>query len=184
MNILKTTVSITALAFSAAAFGAASLGENQAQAFANIYASLCMKNIHDLGVLRKQLQSVPKLPPEKAAHFLAGQAGDAWPVPDKQGLFVLALPAGNNLCAIHGRRADTEASKKQFVRLVGQAPAPIVLKKLHPETRQTTANGSTETLAYDWAVPKAPHKLRFTLTVAPSENAQLQVLGSAAIVRP
>lgn len=161
---------------------AASEGEYQASAFANIYASLCLKHLNDLDALRDILKPVPKLPPEKAAHFLSGKPGDAWPVPDKHGTFVLALPTGKNMCLVYARRADTEAAKKQFLHLVAHAPAPLVAKPVSNAQNQTAANGTTHTIAYEWAVPKASRKLLFTLTTASSESAQLQVLGSAAIV--
>ena len=86
-------------------------GEDQANSFANIYASLCLKNLSNLEALREKLKPLPKLPPEKAAMFLAGRPGDAWPVPDKHGTFVLALPSGINFCAVHVHRASTEVAR-------------------------------------------------------------------------
>lgn len=157
-------------------------GENQASSFANIYASLCLKNLSNLEALREKLKPMPKLPPEKAALFLAGNPGDAWPVPDKHGMFVLALPNGKNLCAVHARRANTEAAKKLFTGLVANAPSPLTAKQVMNEQAQTTANGQTQTVAYEWSAPNAPRKMLFTITTASSGTAQLQVLGSAAIV--
>ncbi|HEY8095271.1 MAG TPA: hypothetical protein VIE65_04150 [Methylobacter sp.] len=157
-------------------------GEDQANSFANIYASLCLKNLSNLEALREKLKRMPKLPPEKAAIFLAGNPGDAWPVPDKHGMFVLALPSGKNLCAVHVRRANTEAAMKLFTGLVANAPSPLIAKQVRNEQAQTTANGQTQTISYEWSVPNAERKMLFTLTTASSENAQLQVLGSAAIV--
>lgn len=157
-------------------------GENQANAFANIYASLCMKNLSNLEALREKLKPIPKLPTEKAAQFLAGNPGDAWPVPDKHGTFVLALPSGKNICAVHARRASTEAAKKLFAGLVANAPSPLVAKQVRNEQEQTTANGQTQTVSCEWSVPNASRKMLFTLTTAASDTAQLQVLGSAAIV--
>ena len=157
-------------------------GENQANAFANIYASLCLKNLSNLEALREKLKLMPKLPPEKAALFLAGNPGDVWPVPDKHGTFVLALPTGKNFCAVHARRASTEAAKQLFAALVANAQSPLVAKQVRNERAQTSANGETQTVSYEWSVPNASRKMLFTLTTAASETAQLQVLGSAAIV--
>lgn len=157
-------------------------GEDQANSFANIYASLCLKNLSNLDALREKLKPVPKLPPEKAAMFLSGLPGDAWPVPDKYGTFVLALPSGKNLCAVHGRRASTEVAKKLFTQVVAIAPSPLIAKQVQSEQAQTTANGQTETVSYEWGVPNATRKMLFTLTTASSDTAQLQVLGSAAII--
>ena len=157
-------------------------GEDQANSFANIYASLCLKNLSNLDALREKLKPMPKLPPEKAAMFLAGNPGDAWPVPDKHGTFVLALPSGKNLCAVHVRRASTEAAKKLFIGLVANAPSPLIAKQVKNEQAQTAANEQTQTISYEWSVPNAARKMLFTLTTASSDTVQLQVLGSAAIV--
>ena len=157
-------------------------GQKQAASFSQIYAALCLKNLSNLDALRETLKPAPALPSEKAAYFLAGQAGTAWPVPDKNGIFVLALPEKKNFCALHGRRADSVAVEQQFVRLVGQAPAPFTAKQVRNEQKQTAANGLTKTLAYEWSAPNVPRKMLFTLTTAASETAQLQVLGSAAMV--
>lgn len=157
-------------------------GEDQANSFANIYASYCLKSISNLEALREKMKSTPKLPPEKAAAFLAGKPGDAWPVADKHGSFVLVLPSGTNLCAVHGRRAGTEAARKLFTALVGNAPSPLVTRQVKDEKAQTAANGQTQTVSYEWSDPKSTRKMLFTLTTAPSANAQIQVLGSAAIV--
>lgn len=178
----KHIVALILIGLASNASMAATEGESQANSFANIYASLCLKHLNNLDALREKLKPMPKLPPEKAAHFLAGNAGEAWPVPDKYGMFVLTLPAGKNFCAVHVRRADTEAAKKQFADLVANAPSPLVARQVKNEQAQTTANGPTQTLAYEWSAPNAPRKMLFTLTTAPSDAAQLQVLGSAAII--
>jgi hypothetical protein len=160
----------------------ASDGENQANSFANIYLSLCLKHLFNLEGLRDKLKPLPKLPPEKASMFLAGNPGDAWTVPDNRGTFVLALPAGKNSCAVLARRADTETAKRLFAGLVANAPAPLIAKQVLNEQSQTASNGQTQTVSYEWSVPNASQKMLFTITTAPSETAQLQVLGSAAVV--
>ena len=158
--------------------------EDQANSFASIYASLCLKNLTNLGALREQLKQVPALPQEKAEHFLAGNIGDAWPVPDKNGVFVLALPRDKPICLVYGRRANSEVARKLFTDLVTNAPSPLTTKQVLNEKAQTTANGETQTVSYEWSVPNAPKNLLFTLTTAASETADIQVLGSAAIVSP
>ncbi len=157
-------------------------GGDQAASFAKLYTTLCMKHLTDLEALRVNLRPMPKLPPEKAALFLSGHAGDAWPVPDKHGLFVLALPASKNFCAVHARRADTAAAEKAFIAIVASAPPPLVARKTADQHAGSGANGITHTIAYEWSVPNAKRKMLFTLTTASSPTAQLQVLGSAAIV--
>jgi hypothetical protein len=160
----------------------ASEGDDQANSFIKIYASLCIKNLPDLEALREKLRPIPTLPPEKAAYFLAGDPGDAWSVPDKHGTFVLALPGGQHFCALHVRRANTEAAIKLFIGLVANPPSPFTATLVKNEKTQSSPNGEIQTLSYEWSVPSATRKMMFTLTTAPSESAQLQVLGSAAII--
>lgn len=160
----------------------ASEGDDQANAFAKIYFSLCMKNLPNLEALREKLRPIPSLPPEKAAHFLAGNPGSAWPVPDKHGTFVLALPSGKNFCGLHARRANTQTAKKLFIGLVANPPSPFTATLLKNEQMQSPPNGEIQTLSYEWSAPSVTRKMIFTLTTAPSESAQLQVLGSATII--
>jgi hypothetical protein len=157
-------------------------GVDQANSFSNIYLTLCMKYVSNLDELREKLKPVPKLPAEKAVHFLSGGKGDAWSVPDKHGLFVLALPTGKNLCAVHGRRASAEEVKKQFIKLVASAPASLTAKQIRNEQAQTSSNGLTHTIAYEWSKPNANLKLVFMLTTSTSETAEIQALASASLV--
>ncbi|MDD2800782.1 MAG: hypothetical protein PHE96_04925 [Methylococcales bacterium] len=160
----------------------ASEAENQAESFANTYASICMKNLTNLEGLREKLKDMPKLPPEKSVQFLAGNQGDAWPVPDKHGTFVLALPSNKNICMVYARRADAIKTEKMFVGIVATSPTPLVSRLAKDEHSQTVANGLTHTVSYEWSAPNATRKMLFTLTTASSDNAQLQALGSAAII--
>ena len=178
----KLFISGLALSLAVQTAGAADLGQQQAQSFAQLYAALCMKNLPDLEALRTQLKPVPRLPADQAKHFLAGRPGDAWPVPDKTGTFVLALPTGKNFCALHLRRTDTAATKRLFIQMVGKPSAPVTAKKVLDEKKQTASNGQTETIAYEWSRPNATHKILFTLTTAAAPTAQLQALGSVAII--
>lgn len=160
----------------------ASEREDQANAFTRIYASLCLKNLHSLEALREQLKRIPALPPDMAAPFLTGKPGEAWHVPDKHGTFVLALLSGKNFCAVFARRADTETVIKAFTAWVTHPPAPLTAKQVRNEQAHTRKNGTNHTVAYEWSVPDATKKMLFTLTTAASETAELQVLGSAAVI--
>lgn len=162
----------------------ASEGDDQARSFARIYASLCLKNFQDLEALREKLARLPKLPPEKAALFLSGRKGDSWPVPDKHGEFVLTLTAGQNFCAVHARKANTEEATKLFSGLVANAPSPFTAKVVKDEQTHSSASGQLRSLSYEWSTPGISRKILFTLTTASSESAQLQVLGFAAIIAP
>lgn len=158
-------------------------GDDQASSFTRIYTSTCLQNLTDLEALRQKLKPIPTLPPEKAAYFLTGLPGDAWPVPDKYGTFVLALPSGKNLCAVNGRRANTEKVIELFTQLVTNPPAPLTSKLVKNEQMQTEANGLIQTVAYEWSIPGAARKLLFMLTTAPSDSASLQVLATASIIK-
>lgn len=156
--------------------------EIQAKAFADIYASTCLKHFNKLPELANKLKDLPKLPQETAAYFLQGKKGDAWPVPNQYGQFVLALPKDMPMCMVYARRADTEAAKQLFTQMVSTAPAPLEAKLVSNHSKQTETNGLTETVSYSWAVDKAEKAILFTLTTAASENAQLQVMASTALV--
>ena len=95
---------------------------------------------------------------------------------------VLALLKGKNLCAVYGRRADAEAVQQQFSAIVATAPSLLVATRVTNKLAQTSANGQTHTVAYEWSVPNAHRKLLFTLTTASSATAQIQAMGSAATV--
>jgi hypothetical protein len=157
-----------------------------AEFFANLYLGSCMKNIHNFEVLPTQLitNNLPKFPSEQAAHFLNGLKGDAWPVPHQGqlGNFVLSLPAGIPFCEVYVRRANQADVERQFIKLVGNAPAPLVAELKIDQQAETVPNGKTHTLSYTWSVPHASRKMMFTLPTANSENAQLQVSASAFMV--
>src|SRR6476661_6133759 len=89
---------------------------------------------------------------------------------------------GKNFCAVHVRRADTKAARKLFANLINNAPSPLVVMQVRDDQVQTTANGLTRAMSYEWSVPNAERTMLFTLTTAPSEAAQLQVLDSASII--
>lgn len=156
---------------------------SQADSFANIYASTCLKHLPDLGALTRQLDSLPSFPPEKAAHFLQGQPGRAWPVPDKHGVFVLAIPTSKQFCSVFARRLNPPEAISRFKKLVETAPSPLVSRSLKETSTRTGQNGVASTLSYEWSVAGAGRKMLFTLTTADSPTADIQGLASAAYVR-
>lgn len=72
--------------------------------------------------------------------------------------------------------------ESQFAALVAAAPPPLVARQVRDEYGQTSVNGQTHTVAYEWSVPNARRRMLFTLTAAASAGAQIQALGSEAIV--
>jgi len=160
------------------------LAENsqlQAESFAKTYSSACLKNLTNLESLRNRLKNQPKLPPEKSSHFLSGHPGDVWPVPDKNGILVLALPSDKNLCAVFAQKANATKAEELFKSLVAQAPTPLLSKLVSDNYSETLPNGKTHTIAYEWSIPNATKKMLFVITTATAENAQLQVLGTASM---
>lgn len=159
----------------------ASEGEDQANAFIRIYA-LCLTRLADLPALREQLKVVPKLPPEKAEHFLSGLKGDAWPVPDKSGEFVLTIHEEINFCAVYARRANTEGAIRLFTQLVASPPPPFTSTQMKDEQSHTTTNGKTRTISYKWSIPDTTRGVLLTLSTAPSDTASIQAMGSALFI--
>ncbi len=155
----------------------------QADSFANIYATTCLKYLSKLDALRTKLAQVPSLPPEKASQFLKGQPGKAWPVPDKHGTFVLAIPDGQKFCAVYARRVGAPDAVAGFQRLVATAPAPLTARLVNQSKAVTPKNGVASTMAYEWSVGGASPRLLFMLTTADSPTADIQGLATANYVQ-
>lgn len=161
----------------------AAKADAQADSFSNIYASTCLKHLSDLEVLRNKLKNAPELPPEKAAMFLLGSPGNAWPVPDKNGVFVVALPRDKNICLVYARRVNAQAASERFIKIVEKAPEPLTSRKVKDTSETTAKNGQSRTLSYEWSVAQAARKMLFTLTTATSDTADLQGMASAAYIK-
>ena len=160
--------------------------DENAEGFLNLYVELCVRHFGDLEEFRARLlrDKVPRLPAEDAQLFLSGMEGDAWPVPYKgeMGNYVLALPAGKNLCLLHARRANAAAVEKGFLDIVADAPSPMVARRGPAREQVTEAKLRTRTVSSAWAPPDARRKMEFMLTTTASDKAELQVLGSVAMI--
>lgn len=164
----------------------AAAADESTEGFLNLYVEICVRHFGDLEDFRARLlrEKVPKLAPEHAKLFLSGMAGDAWPVPykGKMGNFVLALPAGKNLCLLHAHRANTVAVEKGFLDIVADAPKPMVAKRGPVREELSLDKLKMRTVSTTWAPPGARRKMEFMLTTSASPKAELQALGSVAIV--
>ncbi|MFC1542335.1 hypothetical protein ACFL4M_00415 [Pseudomonadota bacterium] len=184
MNIIKLFTVLVIFAFSTVSH--AEEIDGRTEPFTNLYLKLCMKNLNDFEALRTQLTNnkLPRFPPVQAALFLKGHRGDAWPVPyqGQQGNFVLALPSDKNFCAIHARRVNQAEVERQFIKLVSKAPPPLISELKNKEVSENSTNGMMRTISYAWSLPQAKRKMLFTLTTASSKNANLQALGSVAMI--
>jgi hypothetical protein len=160
--------------------------DESTEGFLNLYVEICVRHFGDLEDFRARLlrEKVPKLAPEHAKLFLSGMAGDSWPVPykGKMGNFVLALPAGKNLCLLHAHRANAAAVEKGFLGIVADAPKPMVAK-LGPVREELSLDKlKMRTVSSTWSPPGARRKMEFMLTTTASPKAELQALGSVAII--
>jgi hypothetical protein len=156
------------------------------EGFLNLYVELCVRHIGDLENFRARLlgAKLPKLQPDHAKLFLSGMQGDAWPVPykGKMGNFVLALPAGKNLCLLHAHRANAAAVEKGFLDITADAPKPMVAKRGPVREELSLDKLKMRTVSSTWAPPEARRKMEFMLTTSASPKAELQALGSVAII--
>jgi hypothetical protein len=160
--------------------------DENTEGFLNLYVELCVRHFGDLEEFRARLlhDKVAKLSDEDAKLFLSGMTGDAWPVPykGKMGNYVLALPAGKNLCLLHARRANAAAVERGFVDIVADAPAPMVAQRGRTRDELTESHIKTRTVSSVWAPPGAARKMEFMLTTTASDKAELQALGSVAMI--
>jgi hypothetical protein len=160
--------------------------DENTEGFLNLYVELCVRHFGDLEDFRARLlhDKVTKLSDEDAKLFLSGMTGDAWPVPykGKMGNYVLALPAGKNLCLLHARRANAAAVERGFVDIVADAPAPMVAQRGPTRDELTASHIKTRTVSSVWAPPGAARRMEFMLTTTASKEAALQALGSVAMI--
>ncbi len=160
--------------------------DESVEGFLNLYVEICVRHFGDLADFRARLlrDKVPKLQPEHAKLFLSGMAGDAWPVPykGKLGNFVLALPAGKNLCLLHAHRANAAAVEKGFLDITSDAPKPMVAKRGPVREELSIDKIRMRTVSSTWAPPGARRKMEFMLTTSASPKAELQALGSVAMI--
>lgn len=154
--------------------------DTQAAAFMDIYASHCIKYLHDFDGLRKQLGAAPQLSPDKAALFLKGSSGNAWMVPSPHGQFILVINTEKKLCALYAKTVPAAAAQELFEKVVGNAPAPFRSEKKRASS--ATANGSVNsTVAYEWIKDDSQAKPLFSLTVTTSTASVAQGVAIAAI---
>ena len=151
----------------------------QAESFANIYASVCLKHLDNLDVVAQKLSAVPALPADKASKFLNGAPGRAWPVPDKHGTFVVAIPSGRNVCSVYAQRLSADSANALFVQLVQAAPPPLKARRLRDDV-QPHRSGIRRSVAYEWFVDGKQKRLQFLLTTSTAADADVQGLATAS----
>lgn len=163
---------------STGAAAGASTPAQQAEAFANIFATTCAKYASSLGALRTKLAPLPTMPADKAAYFLQGQPGKVWPVPDPHGSFVVAIPDDKNLCAVYAHRTGVPQTLAWFKKMAGEAPVPMVSRQVQDSKSASPQNGTAHTIAFEWAAPDSTKRVLYSLTTSASPTADLQGLAS------
>lgn len=155
--------------------------------FASLYLSLCMQNLTHLDRLRAELaeKKLPMLPTERAAAFLDGREGNAWPVPyeGQLGNYVLVLLTHQSLCAIYARRVNTAEVEHDFDYLMSHVSAPM-RSRLETDQVKISANGPVHTKGYVWSVighPEITRRMAFILSTSDSNSAPLQAVGTASV---
>jgi hypothetical protein len=176
-------LSLGAVAYVAlGAFAARAESDAIAESFVRIYAQTCLKHLTNLEALRTQLQAAPALPPDQAKVFLNDEPGNAWPVPDKNGTFVLALPLKTRICVLYARKLDAAVAVTRFQTLVEHAPPPLTSGKVRDDQSTSPQRGVTRMLSYQWTSAGAPAGMLFTLSTATGESVMAQGMASAAYV--
>jgi hypothetical protein len=141
-----------------------------ASASMKTFAGVCLRNIGDLEVLRKDLKAkgFPQLQETAARSFLNGHAGDAWPVPDagSMGNLVLTLPTDHYECTVMARLGSTVQAEAEFVELMSKPQAPFVMGEQSDTHTAPGSSNDVHTLGYSWKIPGAPKALAFFLTTA------------------
>lgn len=155
--------------------------EEQANEFIKIYSTLCLKNVINLNTLRTKLSKLPTLPSEKASSFLASYSGKAWPIPSKNGHYVIAIPDNKDMCSVFARQGDTKKAKSIFNSLVSTAPKPLISEKIN-DTSSVRMSSNLETLTYMWSLPDKNRGILFKLTSNSSNNSNLKLMASASVV--
>lgn len=167
-----------AAAASTAAPATPSTPAQQTESFANIFTSTCVKYASNMAALRAKLAPLPTLAPDKAAYFLQGQPGKAWPVPDPHGSFVVAIPDGQSLCAVYAHRVGVPQAVSWFKKMVADAPVPMTSRQVQNSKAPTAQNGVASTIAFEWSAPDSTKRVLYSLTTSDSAKADLQGLAS------
>jgi hypothetical protein len=79
-------------------------------------------------------------------------------------------------------RALAAAVEKGFVDIVADAPKPMVAKRGPSRDELSLDKIKTRTVSSTWAPPGARRKMEFMLTTTASPKAELQALGSVAMI--
>ena len=155
--------------------------EKQAEAFTRIYATFCLKHIHELEKLRQRMAMAPQIPKEKAVNFLQGYEGEAWVVPEATGQYVIAMPKEKNMCFVYAYRAGQEKIQKTFSAIANAPAGSFHIKKGKDETKKMVF-GDLHSVSYEWTLPGSPKRTILKLSTTSSEKAPMQAYAAATLI--
>lgn len=154
----------------------------QAKTFSNLFSSVCLKNIYDLGKLREQLKNATPMGADETRKLLKGSKGNAWVVPDNSGAYILALHEKSQICTVIAHHADANTVEEAFLKMVNNPIAPLETKKVSSRVDKTTANGKAHTTIYEWQAHNGKYKLEFVLSTSTFEQAEIQAFGRISLI--
>ncbi len=177
---MKYTLIYIAFFFSSISTSLASSSTAQSNEFIKLYSSLCLKHLYKIETLRNKLSKAPQFPPDKAALFLSGKEGNAWPIPSNHGNYVLSLHKESNFCAVFSKQGKLDTAEKSFIKLVGNAPSPLISERLNHGPN----SANLRSITYQWYKAGTQRGLLFKLTTN-SDNSQdgnIRLMASASTV--
>lgn len=156
--------------------------DRKAQVLQQMYTSICVENINNLGNLKKIFKESSKLPPEESKKFLGITAGSSWVIPSEEGLFVLSIPDNGNTCYITASRANPQLAEDNFLKLVTSNVRLGISSKNIDFYAETKNTGKIHSVGYIWIVEGSKEKILFALTTSEHEYASTQVIATVKII--
>ena len=151
-----------------------------AEIFNTTFVNICIKNLANLDKVRNEFTRITPLPAEQAENFLRGHAGNAWVVPNPYGDFILAIPAGEDVCTLYARRADIPAVERHFANIGKTAPRDVMITKDKDERVSGKDGKSRHTSLYHWQLPDSDYQILLGLTT--SQDSDSQAVATAAVI--
>jgi len=150
----------------------------QALTLQQVYESICIENINNLGKLKSRLKESSKLSAQEAANYLWGTTGGAWKVQGNQGILILSIPYEENACTITAKRANPKLAEDIFLKFVTSAPPSKTARKVVDFYVETDTAGEIHTISYILSSEASEEKIILKLTVSEREFANTQVIAS------
>jgi hypothetical protein len=146
--------------------------------FVVLFSITCMKYYNSADQLRAAMKASgsAEMTGDAAAFFLNGKIGSAWRVPVEGKPYIVTLRQ-DGICTVFAQKADIEAVRKDFTRLVSRATPPVEARSLPGGPGGTVV----QTITYAWARPTDDVQLVFTLTTSTSPSAPVEAMATVAL---